>query len=345
MSYKKFVSDIKADNLGSLIFLYGSENLLIRWCMNEIISKYAGDEEDRVNNLLDVAGESANIDELIGRAKTPSMFPGKRIIVIRNLPMVFKKTADGILNQEGQRLLDFANVSDLDAHIVIMLDSEHYDSITAYGKKLIKAADSYDCERLTLPELRGFINKRIKAAGKYIGAKQLEHLIDLTGYMNKESEYTLDELENDLGKLVNATDDTDISNELIEEIMVKEVDLFVFNFIDALVSKNQRVAMEMILNILDKEDSNAMQLTALLTSQFEMMYDARQLEKRGDSIKEMAKKLGVNEYRFKKAFKAATRFSEDQLTVTLTNLYEIDRLIKSGDMDKDLALQTFVLSV
>lgn len=344
MSYKNFVSDIKVDGLRNLVFIYGSENLLIRWCMNEIINKYAGDDF-REQNVIDYAGDKVSVDDVIGMALTPSMFPGKRVIVVRNLPMLFRKTAEGILNTEGARLLEFAKRNDLDAYIVLILDSEHYGNITAYGKKLIKASTSYDCQRLTQPELRGFINKRVKAAGKFIGARQLDHLIDLTGYLNKESEYTLDELENDLLKLTNATDESDIDNNLIEELMVKEADLFVFNFIDAIVAKNNQKAMELVLGILSKDDSNSMQLTALLTSQFEMMYDAKQLEKRGASIQQMAKALGVNEYRFKKAFKAGSKFTEDKLKNLLLRLYEIDKLIKTGDMDKDLALESFVLSV
>lgn len=340
MSYKNFRNDIKNDSLRNLVLLYGSENLLIRWCMNEIIDKYVG-EEYKETNFRDVDGDSTSVGDLIGMAVIGSFVPAKRVIVVRNFPMLFKKSAENALDLD--RLLEFGNHTDYDSIVVLVLDSEHYGSLTASAKKLIKGCSSYDCERLTLPELRGFITKRMKTAGKYLGVKQLDHLIDLTGYLNRESEYTLDELENDIAKLVNATDDAEITNALIEELMVKEQDLFVFNFVDALVNNDHKTAMSMVLNILNKDESNAMQLIALLTSQFEMMYDARQLERTGDSIREMAKKLGVNEYRFKKAFKASNRFSDDKLEELVHKLYEIDGLIKSGDMDKDLALETFVL--
>lgn len=340
MSYKNFVTDIKNDSLNNLIFLYGSENFLIRWCMNEVINRNVG-EDEKESNYFDYPGDSVTVGDILGKAMMASMFAGKRVIVVRNLPMLYRKSSENEL--ELERLLEFGQYTDQDTYVVLTLDSEHNDSLTASAKKLIKGCSSYDCERLTLPELRGFINKRFKTAGKFINAKQLDHLIDLTGYTNRESEYTLDELENDVAKLINATDDADITNELIEDLMVKEQDLFVFNFVDALVGNEHKRAMEMVLNILNKDDSNAMQLVALLTSQFEMMYDARQLERRGESIRDMAKKLGVNEYRFKKAFKASTRFTDEKLEELLTKLYQIDELIKTGDMDKDLALESFVL--
>ena len=62
------------------------------------------------------------------------------------------------------------------------------------------------------------------------------------------------------------------------------------------------------------------------------------------TISMMAKKTGVNEFRFKKAYQAASAYSLSRIRKLLTDLYNIDRDIKRGDIDKDTALELFVLS-
>ena len=74
------------------------------------------------------------------------------------------------------------------------------------------------------------------------------------------------------------------------------------------------------------------------------MYDALELSSQGMSIAQMAKKCGINEFRFKKAYQAAGSYSKSRIKKILADLYNIDRDIKRGDIDKDTALELFVLS-
>ena len=87
-----------------------------------------------------------------------------------------------------------------------------------------------------------------------------------------------------------------------------------------------------------------MAVLALLTKQFEIMYDALELSEQGYSITQMAKKTGTNEYRFKKAFAAAGRYSRSRIRRILTDIYNADRDIKRGDIDKDVALELIAIS-
>ena len=57
----------------------------------------------------------------------------------------------------------------------------------------------------------------------------------------------------------------------------------------------------------------------------------------------MAKVTGINEYRFKKAYTAAMTYRPDKIKALLMSLYDIDRDIKSGDIDRNVALELFVI--
>ena len=87
-----------------------------------------------------------------------------------------------------------------------------------------------------------------------------------------------------------------------------------------------------------------MAVLALLTKQFEIMYDALDLSEEGMSIASMAKKTVINEYRFKKAYAAANKYSKTRIKRILKDLYNADRDIKRGNIDKDTALELTAMS-
>ena len=110
-----------------------------------------------------------------------------------------------------------------------------------------------------------------------------------------------------------------------------------------MVGGNRARALAITETIINEEDGS-IQVIALLTKQFEIMYDALELSQKGMSISQMAKATGINEFRFKKAWQAAGAYSLSRIRKLLTELYNIDRDIKRGDIDKDTALELFVIS-
>jgi len=57
---------------------------------------------------------------------------------------------------------------------------------------------------------------------------------------------------------------------------------------------------------------------------------------------EIAKTLRINPYRVKKALSVADKFSDKKLKEILTQLYQIDRNIKTGQMEQTLALELLI---
>ena len=138
----------------------------------------------------------------------------------------------------------------------------------------------------------------------------MDYLVDISGYLNNDSEYDLYRMESDLTKLVNASDEDAISKQLIEEIMIGDKDRFVFNFIDYLLAGKKSMAMQLLINTISagensKGKGNVFSLASTLIGQFEIMYDSLELDDEGMPIKIMAKSLGVNEYRTQKGVRCS----------------------------------------
>jgi DNA polymerase-3 subunit delta len=342
-SYRDFISDLKNDSFGSTLFFYGEENLLTRWAVTSIINRYT-QPEDREFTVTEINAEETGTDEIIRAASTYSMFPGKRIVIVRNMPMLHRRMlADE--KEDSKRILDMAGQDQDASMIVFTLDSMYSGELNAFAKKLAKAGDAYEFARLDRRDLKSFINKRLRAGRRIMTSRDMDHLIDISGYFNRESEYTLDDLESDLSKLVNAGDEERITSDLIEDVMVGDDERFVFDFINALTEDDKSRAMKMLESMMEKDPAAAVRTNSLLTGQLEMMYDALELGATGLSIKQMAKKTGSNEFRFKKAYTAARKFGRQRVERAIFALYDNDRKFRCGEMELPLAMELFVASV
>lgn len=338
MAYRDFVNDRRKGVLRDVLLLYGAEDYLMNWAVERIIEDNVG-EDSRDLDVRYMDGESVNAYDIMAEARAYSMFSSRRVVIVRNYLPLFRKTADPGMDE----LMDFAGGSIDSAVIVFCVESRFSGDITSYGKKMIKACGSYEFARLERADLKAFITKRVHNASKMIARRELEHMIDVTGYYNRNSAYDLSQLDRDIAKITGACAGDDISSELIEDILIGDSDRFVFNLVDALMSGNRDRSLA-IAEAIIRDDDGSMAVLALLTKQFEIMYDALELSEKGHSIASMAKKTGVNEFRFKRAYSAAGRYSRSRIRNILTDLYNTDRDIKRGDMDKDTALELMAVS-
>ena len=342
MAYKDFSNDYKSGKIGSAVVLYGAEDFLMNWAIDKFIEDNV-EEEYRNTDYRILDGDELNAYDILNEARAYSMFSPKRVVVIRNYLPMYKKNADAGMDELSDYIAEISkSPEDSPAILIFVIESNKSGSLTAYGKQLCKNCNSYEFSKLDKSDLSAFITKRVRSAGKMIASRELHHLMDVTGYFNRESTYSLTNLDSDMEKLTNACSGDSIDIDLIDEIMMGEGDKFVFNLVDALVAGQKGKALEIAETII-REDDGAMAVLGLMTKQFEIMYDALELSDKGMSMTQMAKATGINEYRFKKAYTAAMKYSKKKIKTLLVSLYNIDKDIKSGDIDKDAALELFVL--
>ena len=321
MGYKDFDRDLKSKTIGDALMLYGAEDFLMSWAVDKLVNSNV-EEQNRDLDVRLIDGENATAYDILSEARAYSMFSPKRVVVVRNYIPLYKKTADAGLNELSEYVAEiYANPDSSPAILIFTVESSKSGNLTAYAKQLMKSCRAYEFSKLEKSDLSAFVTKRVRSAGKMISSRELHHLMDVSGYFTRG--YTID-------------------NNLIDEILMGEGDKFVFNLVDALVAGKKDKALEITETII-REDDAAMSVLGLLTKQFEIMYDALELSDKGMSMAQMAKATGINEYRFKKAYTAAMKYNRYKLKSLLISLYNIDKDIKSGDIDKDAALELFVL--
>lgn len=304
-----------------MIYLfYGTNNYRI----NEEIKKITKNFDKMNISKYDLTEE--DIKNVINDCETFSMFDDKKVVILDNASMFLSGNNIGM--EEIEKYINNPNPNTI---FILIANSEKLDErkkITKLIKKNHKIL-SFN-ENISANTL---LKKLL--AGYSITTSNLNLLIDRVGNNPQK-------LENEINKIKLYKNDKTITKEDILNLTNKEIDTDIFKLIDNIVKKNKDDALE-IYNEMLKVNEEPLKIVILLASQFRLMYQSKELAKKGYSEKDIANTLKVHPYRVKLALQNGRNYKSDLLLKYLDNLANIDIGIKAGKENKDLALELFIL--
>ena len=337
-AYKSFGTDFKMNNFQPVLFLYGIEQYLVEWAALSLVKKYINPSALSFD-FTKLEDENAQLDEIIASCETFPLFSEKRIVWLRNHALLRAANPKGFSASDKEALLNYIENPSEQTILIISTDSDGEKN--DFFKELKKKCKSYDFDKLDRVQLAAFAEKRFKAAGVAIRQDVLRYLIEETGYFNKESEYRIFNLENDIRKIVAHSDGTEIRAEDISSALNADMDTFLFNFLDAAANKKKDAAFNIMHNMLSN-GSDVFAITGMLINQFELLLEVKEFKEDAMHQAEIVKTMKIHEFRVKKAMQTADRFTKSKLREILSQLYEIDRNIKTGALEQNLALELLV---
>lgn len=125
-------------------------------------------------------------------------------------------------------------------------------------------------------------------------------------------------------------------------IVGTELDSNNFHFVDAVISKKLDIALR-TLNSLKVYKVDATALTVLLAREYRLMYYVKKMYQNRISLGEICSFLNLVDWQVNKLYNNSVHYSESELLKYLVDLCNIDKNIKKGIWDKDIALYGFIL--
>lgn len=340
-SFKVFSENLKAGKLSNVLLFYGVEQYLVKWAVETLVKKYVNPATASMDyQILDEEGVTCS--QIIEASETFSMFSDRRVVWVKDFKPLNSDTARGYSKDEVQKLTEYLAASN-DGTILIF-SAETIKASAALPAALKKQGQCYDFDKIDKAELISFARKRFRAAGVEIGPSALQLLVDATGYFNRESDYRLFHFANDIQKVIAHCDGSMVRREDIEEAVCGDMETFVFDMLDGISSGQKDKAFRILYNMLHS-GSDVFSVIGAIVSQFEMMLSVKQMREDGLDLKAIHKRLGGSEYRIKKMIPYTNRYSVDKLKRILSSIYEVDRQIKTGLLDGQLALELFIAGV
>lgn len=129
----------------------------------------------------------------------------------------------------------------------------------------------------------------------------------------------------------------------VEAVCIVAAQQSVFDFVDALSQGNGKSAQKLLHRLLENEDPFA--LWGMVTRQFRLLIQTREiLDGRGNKD-DVARALGVHPFVAEKTSGQARRFSMEELEAIYHRLLRIDEQVKTSQLTLDLALDFLIVEL
>lgn len=335
--YKLILKDMKADNISNIIIMYGEEDFLINWSVNQLVNRYVNPASRTLDYVVYDEGV-VDADRIVESAETFPMFSQRKIVWVKNFKALASDNRRFLSEGDRKMLTDYAENANGDS--ILIFSNPEGDENSKFFAEMKPFASLYSFPHLNPKELASFIAKRLNNRNITISDSNLKNLIDVTGYFNKESKYNLYTLENDLTKLMDYSNGREIISTDIDMTITRDEDTFVFNFLDSIMANRKDKALLLLHNML-ADKANVYQLLSTIISQFELLLSTKQLVQDANNKTQIAKTLKANEYRIEKLM-AYTGIPLEQIKRILSSAYQVDRNIKMGILREDLALEMLI---
>ena len=307
--------------------LYGTEKFLIDKEIKNIINKHKIEEINISKYDLDVN----TIKEILDDATTVSLFSSNKLIIIEN-SFIFSRTAKKIDNIE--LLEKYLKQNSTDVIMLFINPNEKIDNI----KKIVKLIKENGkiSEFNSAKNINGIVKNMFDNYRLESGV--IELLINRVGS-------NLDLIYQEVEKLkIYKIDDKFIIKEDVVDLTTEIIDIDIFKFVDDIINRNKKEAIKTYKELL-KLNEEPIKIIALIASKFRLMYQACMLAKKGYTEDQISEILDVHKYPVHLAIVAGYKYNPKILLKYLNDLADLDIDIKTGEKDKELALELFILSL
>ena len=307
--------------------LYGIQDYLIDKKIQELtknIDRLEIDEFDLENN---------NIKQIIDAASTFSLFSTNKTIIVYN-SFVFSANKKGIDDKDINLLQRYIENPNKNTTIIFVVSNDKLDS----RKKIVTSVKKNGTvlEFNEVKNINALVSDMIKPYK--ITANQINALINRVG----DNLYIL---ENEIAKLKTyKNDDLIITDNDIINVINKSVNTDIFHLIDSIINKNMNEALECYYELI-KIGEEPIKILVLLANQFRLMYQVKELSKKGYRIFDIIDLLDQKQYPIQKAIQKGYNYDSKILLEYLNKLADLDIGIKTGKIDKNTGLELFILGM
>lgn len=322
---------IKQNHLASIYVLYGSESFLLKET-EQLIIHQAVDEASRAFNVTRFDMAETPVDAAIEEAEALPFMGERRVVIIEN-PVFLTGNEDK--NKVEHHLSKLEKYIDDPSPYTVMIFSAHYEKLDQ-RKKLVKklrnAAEMLMFSSLDEATIYDFLREQAQQKGVALTKEAHESLLQFIGP-------NLFYLTNEVDKMaLYVGDDGTIDADVVRLLSAKTLEANVFALMNKVVENRLDEGFS-ILHDLYKQKEEPIKLLALVARQCRIIFQVKEWLREGYSSSQISKQLKLHPYAVKVAATQAKALQSRHLLKMLQACAETDFAMKTGKMDKYLALE------
>ncbi len=338
MNYKDIINNIKNRNIKNTYIFYGKEYYLIENAIKEIKSTLNDSMIDFNLDIID--GKEVNLDELISSIETLPFMDDRKIVILKDFELLKGKKKNFSDEDEKYFTEYIENIPETTTLVFIVYGD--IDKRKSLVKNISKNGVVFNCDKLSDMDLFKWVKKKFESNNVIIDNSQIMYFINSEGYLDRNSEKTLLDLENEINKIsLFVGKENKVTNDIIDKLSHKKVENDIFKLIDYIGQKNSSDAIK-ILNDMLYEGESVFGIFSMISRQFTVIMQVRQLQIQGYSNKSIAERLKIHPFAVGKAIKQTKNFSDEIIIDILNSILESDFKIKNGLIKDTLSIEILI---
>lgn len=320
---KTIDEDIKNGQFRKCYLLFGEEAYLKRQYRDKLVHAMAA--EGDTMNFSSFEGKDINPGELVDLAETLPFFAERRVILVQD---------SGFFKTSCELLADY--LAEVNETTCFVFAESEVDKRSKMYKAVRKFGAVVEFSTQNEATLTKWVLGRLGKENKKITRPVLQLFLSRTGtemsHIDRELEkllcYTLKK------EVIEASD--------VEAIVTEQLSNKIFEMVDAISGHNKKKALELYYDLVALKEA-PMRILYLMTRQFRILSEVKELAAKGYGSFEIGKKVGVPEFAVRKYLAQAKNFTREQLLKALRNGAEAEEAVKTGRMHEKIAVEIFIV--
>jgi len=271
-------------------------------------------------------GKGQNVGEMIDTAETLPFFADRRVILIEN---------SGFLKNSCEDLAEYMSDAPADSTCFLFVEEE-VDKRNKLYKAITKAGRAVEFGTQNEELLVRWIVGRLKKENKNITR-------DVLGYFMNKTGTDMGNIDRELEKLICYTMGRDvITAEDVDAITTEQVTNKIFDMVNAIADHEQKRALDLYYDLLTLKEP-PMRILFLITRQFQILLNLKDMSNRGFDQSTIASKVGIPPFAVRKNQAQAKGFTLEQLKTAIKDGVELEEAVKTGRMNDQMAVEMFIV--
>lgn len=320
---EKLKNDLASGKIDNVYLFFGEENYLKRDFKKKIKSVCIKDGD--TINFNQYGNKNIDIGEVISLADTLPFFADYRLIILENTGL-FKKSADELSEY----------IEHVPETTVILFIEDEVDKRLKLFKTVKKYGRVVEFPRQSEKVLQKWVLGKIKKENKQITKDALNLFFVKTGL-------DMENISSEIEKILCYTYNKDsITTEDINEVCTEQTNNRIFDMIRAIGDKEQKKALDLYYDLLMLKEP-PLRILALLSRQFRLLIQVKELVRIHKGREEIAKYTGLHSFIVKQYISQAEGFSTKLLKKANEDCLHTEEEIKSGRISDKLGVELLIV--
>ncbi len=317
--------------------LFGTEAFLINET-KQLLIEHVLDEEEKDFNLSVYDLEETPIEAALEDAETFPFMGEKRLVILQNPAFLTSEKSKGKVEHNLEKLEEYLSQPASYSIVVFSAPYEKLDERKKVTKELKRKATVVEAKKLSEQELISWVKERAVSNGAMIEDDAIELLLSLAGT-------NLFMLTSEIDKLaLYAGENQPINKEIVDRLTARSLEQNIFTLVDKVVHRNVEAALRIYYDLL-KQNEEPIKILAVITGQFRLIYQVKELARKGYGQQQIAGTLKIHPFRVKLAAGQAGAFSDEELTRIIKLLADADYQMKTGGMKNEKLIEIILFQI